>query len=116
MVSNSQGGITHDAWQRVPNGFEQSIERLSVSGEAGSPLVPSLSCGLNLAECFVSGRIAATQATASVPWSLDEPANRQIQTAGRVFGRKESRPESEPACSRLERCLYRIAEKLDCSF
>jgi succinate dehydrogenase/fumarate reductase flavoprotein subunit len=59
VVSNTQGGIAHDARQRVLNGYGEAIPGLYVAGEAGSLWGDLYLVGGNLAECFVSGRIAA---------------------------------------------------------
>jgi succinate dehydrogenase/fumarate reductase flavoprotein subunit len=69
VVSNTQGGIAHDAQQRVMTVFGEAIDRLYVAGEAGSLWGHLYLVGGNLAECFISGRIAAAHAAASLPWS-----------------------------------------------
>ena len=62
VVSNTQGGLAHDADQRVLNGFGEPIPGLYVAGEAGSLWGHLYLVGGNLAECFVSGRRAAAHA------------------------------------------------------
>jgi succinate dehydrogenase/fumarate reductase flavoprotein subunit len=68
VVSNTQGGLSHDVMQRVLNPFGEPIPRLYVAGELGSIWGFLYLSGGNLAECFVSGRIAGENAAAhSVP-------------------------------------------------
>ncbi|HUJ01703.1 MAG TPA: FAD-dependent oxidoreductase [Usitatibacter sp.] len=64
VVSNTQGGIAHDVAQRVLNPFGEPIPRLYVAGELGSIWGFLYLSGGNLAECFVSGRIAGENAAA----------------------------------------------------
>ena len=68
VVSNTQGGIAHDAHQRVLNGYGEPIERLYVAGEAGSLWGHLYLVGGNLAECFISGRIASDRVTGLPSW------------------------------------------------
>ncbi len=70
VVSNTQGGIAHDARQRVFNGYGEAIPRLYVAGEAGSLWGDLYLVGGNLAECFVSGRIAAAEVVAATDWGV----------------------------------------------
>ncbi|MEM7406344.1 MAG: FAD-dependent oxidoreductase [Pseudomonadota bacterium] len=65
IVSNTQGGPVHDARQRVINAFGEPIERLYVAGELGSVFGHLYASGGNLAECFVGGRTAGTEAARS---------------------------------------------------
>ena len=58
VVSNTQGGPVHDARQRVVNVFGAPIQRLYAAGELGSAFGHLYMSGGNIAECFVSGRIA----------------------------------------------------------
>ena len=58
VVSNTQGGLVHDVGQRVRNPFGEVIPRLYVAGELGSIWGFLYLAGGNLAECFISGRIA----------------------------------------------------------
>lgn len=68
VVSNTQGGIAHDDEQRVLNVFGEPVERLYVAGEAGSLWGHLYLVGGNLAECFVSGRIAARSLARADAW------------------------------------------------
>lgn len=70
VVSNTQGGVAHDARQRVVNGYGEVIKRLFVAGEAGSLWGDLYLVGGNLAECFVSGRVASAQVTAAPAWEI----------------------------------------------
>lgn len=75
VVSNTQGALAHDTVQRVLDPFGEPIERLYVAGELGSIWGFLYLSGGNLAECFVSGRIAAEHAAATAPHpSLNELA------------------------------------------
>lgn len=65
VVSNTQGALAHDVEQRVLNPFGEPIERLFVAGELGSIWGFLYLSGGNLAECFVSGRIAGERAAAA---------------------------------------------------
>jgi len=64
MVGNTQGGPVHDARNRILNPFGEVIEGLYEAGELGSVFGHLYLAGGNLAECFVGGRIAATEAAA----------------------------------------------------
>jgi succinate dehydrogenase/fumarate reductase flavoprotein subunit len=64
VVSNTQGGLVHDVAQRVHNPFGEAIPRLYVAGELGSIWGFLYLAGGNLAECFISGRIAGANAAA----------------------------------------------------
>jgi succinate dehydrogenase/fumarate reductase flavoprotein subunit len=77
VVSNTQGGIAHDADQRVLNVFDESIERLYVAGEAGSLWGYLYLMGGNLAECFISGWTAGAQAALMPPWKDHRENSRQ---------------------------------------
>ncbi len=63
MVGNTQGGPVHDARNRVLNPFGEVIEGLYEAGELGSVFGHLYLSGGNLAECFVGGRLAATEAS-----------------------------------------------------
>ena len=65
VVSNTQGALAHDVEQRVLNPYGEPIERLYVAGELGSIWGFLYLSGGNLAECFVSGRIAGESAAAA---------------------------------------------------
>ncbi len=67
VVSNTQGGLAHDVAQRVLNPFGEPIPRLYVAGELGSIWGFLYLSGGNLAECFVSGRIAGEKAADHPP-------------------------------------------------
>lgn len=68
IVSNTQGGPVHDARQRVLNPYGEPIPRLFEAGELGSIWGHLYMSGGNLAECFITGRIAGCEAAAAVPW------------------------------------------------
>ena len=58
-VSNTQGGVVHNEHYEVVTSSGEAIERLYVAGEISSVFGHLYSAGGNLAECFVSARIAA---------------------------------------------------------
>lgn len=62
IVANTQGGPVHDAQQRIVNPFSEPIEGLFAAGEIGSVFGHLYLSGGNLAECFIGGRIAGTNA------------------------------------------------------
>lgn len=64
IVSNTQGGLVHDAQQRVLDAFGAAIPGLYVAGELGSVFGHLYMSGGNIAECFVGGRIAGESAAA----------------------------------------------------
>jgi succinate dehydrogenase/fumarate reductase flavoprotein subunit len=64
VVSNTQGGLLHDESQRVLNSYGEAVPGLYVAGELGSLWGHLYLVGGNLAECFISGRIAARHAAA----------------------------------------------------
>jgi succinate dehydrogenase/fumarate reductase flavoprotein subunit len=68
VVSNTQGGPIHDARQRVLNSFSEPIPRLFEAGELGSIWGHLYMSGGNLAECFITGRIAGREAAGAAPW------------------------------------------------
>jgi succinate dehydrogenase/fumarate reductase flavoprotein subunit len=68
IVSNTQGGLPHDEEQRVLNSFDEAIPRLYVAGELGSIFGHLYIAGGNLAECFIGGRIAGSNAARLEPW------------------------------------------------
>ena len=68
VVSNTQGGPVHDARQRVLNPYGEPIPRLFEAGELGSIWGHLYMSGGNLAECFITGRIAGREAAAAAPW------------------------------------------------
>ncbi len=67
-VSNTQGGPVHDAEQRVIDVFGEPIPRLYAAGELGSSFGHLYLSGGNIAECFVTGRIAGRNVAAAKPW------------------------------------------------
>ncbi len=67
VVSNTQGGPVHDARQRVLNPYGEPIPHLFEAGELGSIWGHLYMSGGNLAECFVTGRIAGREAAQSAP-------------------------------------------------
>lgn len=69
VISNTQGGPVHDDAQRVLNSFGEPIHRLFEAGELGSIWGHLYLGGGNLSECFVTGRIAGSNAQALKPWS-----------------------------------------------
>jgi len=62
VVSNTQGGLAHDARQRVLDAFGEPIPGLYVAGELGSVFGHLYMSGGNIAESFVGGRIAGREA------------------------------------------------------
>ncbi len=67
-LSNTQGGPVHNADQVVMNVFGEPIPRLYTAGELGSSFGHLYMSGGNIAECFVTGRIAGRLAAAATPW------------------------------------------------
>ena len=68
IVSNTQGGPVHDARQRVLNPYGEPIPRLFEAGELGSIWGHLYLSGGNLSECFITGRIAGSEAAALAAW------------------------------------------------
>jgi succinate dehydrogenase/fumarate reductase flavoprotein subunit len=68
VVSNTQGGPVHDGQQRVIDVFGEPIPRLFAAGELGSAFGHLYMSGGNIAECFVTGRIAGTGAAVLTSW------------------------------------------------
>ena len=66
VVSNTQGGPVHDSRQRIIDVDDKPIARLFAAGELGSSFGHLYLAGGNIAECFVTGRIAGREA-ASLP-------------------------------------------------
>ena len=58
VLSNTQGGPVHDAKQRIIDVNDKPIPRLYAAGEMGSSFGHLYLAGGNIAECFVTGRIA----------------------------------------------------------
>jgi succinate dehydrogenase/fumarate reductase flavoprotein subunit len=67
-VSNTQGGPVHDSSQRIIDVFGDPIPRLYAAGELGSSFGHLYLSGGNIAECFVTGRIAGRNAAEAEPW------------------------------------------------
>jgi succinate dehydrogenase/fumarate reductase flavoprotein subunit len=67
-LSNTQGGPVHDARARVIDVYGNAIPRLYAAGELGSAFGHLYLSGGNIAECFVSGRIAGREAAGLTPW------------------------------------------------
>lgn len=67
-LSNTQGGPVHDADSRVIDVYGQSIPRLYAAGELGSAFGHLYLSGGNIAECFVTGRIAGRNAADLRAW------------------------------------------------
>jgi succinate dehydrogenase/fumarate reductase flavoprotein subunit len=70
-LSNTQGGPVHDAQSRIIDVYDQPIPRLYAAGELGSSFGHLYLSGGNIAECFVTGRIAGAGAAALTPWRDD---------------------------------------------
>jgi succinate dehydrogenase/fumarate reductase flavoprotein subunit len=74
VVSNTQGGLAHDADQRALDPFGTPIPGLWVAGEIGSVFGHLYMSGGNIAECFVGGRIAGEAAARATFDSAETPA------------------------------------------
>ena len=61
VLSNTQGGPVHDAKQRIIDVNGNAIPRLYAAGEMGSSFGHLYLAGGNIAECFVTGRIAGKE-------------------------------------------------------
>ena len=61
-LSNTQGGPVHDAQSRIIDVYGQAIPRLYAAGENGSAFGHLYLSGGNIAECFVTGRLAGAGA------------------------------------------------------
>ena len=68
-LSNTQGGPVHDAEQRIIDVYGEPIPRLYAAGELGSSFGHLYLSGGNIAECFVTGRIAGRNVAEAEPWS-----------------------------------------------
>jgi len=62
VVSNTQGGPVRDTRQRIVRATGEPIPRLYAVGEMGSAFGHLYLSGGNIAECFISGRIAGAEA------------------------------------------------------
>jgi len=67
-LSNTQGGPVHDAGSRIIDVYGEPILRLYAAGELGSSFGHLYLSGGNIAECFVTGRIAGKGAASAAPW------------------------------------------------
>jgi succinate dehydrogenase/fumarate reductase flavoprotein subunit len=67
IVSNTQGGLSHDERQRVLDAFGRPIPRLYVAGELGSVFGHLYISGGNFSECLVGGQIAGRNAAGLAP-------------------------------------------------
>ncbi|MEQ1773695.1 MAG: FAD-binding protein [Burkholderiales bacterium] len=65
-LSNTQGGPVHDARSRILDAYGTPIPRLYAAGELGSAFGHLYLSGGNIAECFVTGRIAGAGAAHEV--------------------------------------------------
>ncbi|MEX2034993.1 MAG: FAD-dependent oxidoreductase [Xanthobacteraceae bacterium] len=68
-VSNTQGGPVHDAKQRIVDVYGEPIPRLYAAGELGSSFGHLYLSGGNIAECFVTGRIAGQNVAVAAPYA-----------------------------------------------
>jgi succinate dehydrogenase/fumarate reductase flavoprotein subunit len=66
-LSNTQGGPVHDAQSRIIDVYGNPIPRLYAAGELGSSFGHLYLSGGNIAECFVTGRIAGRNVAALPP-------------------------------------------------
>lgn len=64
VLSNTQGGPVHDAKQRIIGVDGEPIPRLYAAGQMGSSFGYLYLAGGNIAECFVTGRIAGKEVSA----------------------------------------------------
>jgi succinate dehydrogenase/fumarate reductase flavoprotein subunit len=71
ICSNTHGGPVHDADQRVLNAYGTPIARLFAAGELGGVFGHLYMSGGNLAECFVGGWTAGSNAARLAPWDAD---------------------------------------------
>ncbi len=67
-VSNTLGGPVHNVKQQIMDTGDAPIARLYAAGELGSAFGHLYLSGGNVAECFVTGRIAGKEAAALTPW------------------------------------------------
>jgi len=67
VISNTQGGPVHDTHSRVIDVYGKSIPRLYAAGELGSSFGHLYLSGGNIAECFVTGRIAGRHVAQLAP-------------------------------------------------
>lgn len=67
-LSNTQGGPVHDAQSRIIDAYGTPIPRLYSAGELGSAFGHLYLSGGNIAECFVTGRVAGQGVSRLQPW------------------------------------------------
>lgn len=67
-LSNTQGGPVHDAHSRIVDVYGEPVPRLYAAGELGSAFGHLYMSGGNIAECFVTGRVAGRHAAGLAPW------------------------------------------------
>ncbi|MBN2569890.1 MAG: FAD-binding protein [Deltaproteobacteria bacterium] len=72
IVNNTQGGPVHDEFQRVVSAGDVPIPRLYAAGELGSLFGHLYMEAGNVAECFVSGRIAGKHVTRLTPLNITD--------------------------------------------
>jgi len=70
IVNNTQGGPVHDEFQRVINANDTPVPRLYAAGECGSLFGHLYMEAGNVAECFVSGRIAGNHVASLDPLKM----------------------------------------------
>ena len=68
VINNTQGGPVHDADQHIMNPYNEPIKRLYAAGELGSSFGNLYLSGGNIAECYITGRIAAKNVAAEPAW------------------------------------------------
>ena len=71
IVSNTQGGPVHDAWQRIVDVHGDPIPRLYAAGEMGSCFGHLYLAGGNIAECLISGWTAGRRAAGEAAIEFD---------------------------------------------
>jgi succinate dehydrogenase/fumarate reductase flavoprotein subunit len=70
IVSNTQGGLSHDEEQRVLDAFGAPLPRLYVAGELGSVFGHLYFSGANYSECLIGGRLAGVNVARLSPRRL----------------------------------------------
>jgi succinate dehydrogenase/fumarate reductase flavoprotein subunit len=78
-VSNTQGGPVHNPRQQILDTAAAPIARLYAAGELGSSFGHLYLSGGNIAECFVTGRIAGREAALLTPWTAKAAAKLAIE-------------------------------------
>lgn len=67
VISNTQGGPVHDTHSRIIDVYDRPIPRLYAAGELGSSFGHLYLSGGNIAECFVTGKIAGRHVAQLAP-------------------------------------------------